>query len=154
MRDQEFKKVIPASDNSNTVYDIPIYSDDFLNFNKGRDSELRNLRKKVTDQGQEVSVLDKHIENMQNGIINLMANTEKLKTGCSKYEQYLIKLRSLLLDAFANIAFPDNTEPPTNETIDTFMVNLVTLLSTDTATEPSWIANIKQVISNLDFSQC
>lgn len=72
----------------------------------GRDSELRYLRKKVTDQGQEVSVLDKHIENMQNGIVNLMANTEKLKAGCSKYEQYLIKLRSLLLDAFADIAFP------------------------------------------------
>jgi len=72
----------------------------------GRDSELRLLRKKVTDQEQEVSVLDKHIENMQNGIIILMANTEKLKAGCSKYEEYLIKLRSLLLDAFADIAFP------------------------------------------------
>ncbi|XP_060859357.1 high mobility group protein 20A-like [Metopolophium dirhodum] len=153
-KDQEIKKVKPDSDNINTVYDIPIYSDDFLNFNKGRDSELRYLRKKVTDQGQEVSVLDKHIENMQNGIINLMANTEKLKAGCSKYEQYLIKLRSLLLDAFANTEFPDTTEPPTNENIDTFMVNLVTLLSNDNATEPSWIANVKQVISNLDFSQC
>jgi len=43
---------------------------------------------------------------MQNATINLMANTEKLKAGCLKYEQYLIKLRSLLLDAFANIAFP------------------------------------------------
>lgn len=43
---------------------------------------------------------------MQFGINNLMANTEKLKAGCLKYEQYLIKLRSLLLDAFSNIAFP------------------------------------------------
>jgi len=38
--------------------------------------------------------------------MKLMTNTEKLKTRCSKYEQYLIKLRSLLLDAFANISFP------------------------------------------------
>lgn len=72
----------------------------------GRDSDLRYIRKKVTDQAQEVSVLDKHIENMQNGVTNLMANSEKLKAGSSKYEQYLIKLRSQFLDAFANIAFP------------------------------------------------
>jgi len=43
---------------------------------------------------------------MQNGINNLMVNTEKLQARCSKYEQYLIKLRSLLLDAFSDIAFP------------------------------------------------
>ncbi|XP_022169941.1 high mobility group protein 20A-like [Myzus persicae] len=153
-KDHELQKVKPTSDNINAVYDIPIYSDDFLNFNKGRDSDLRYIRKKVTDQAQEVSVLDKHIENMQNGITNLMANSEKLKAGSSKYEQYLIKLRSQFLDAFANIAFPDDIEPPTEETIDTFIVNLVPLLSTDNATEPSWIANVKQVISNLDFSQC
>lgn len=72
----------------------------------GRESELRYLRKTVTDQEQEVSVLDKHIENMNNGINKLIANTEQLKAGCSKFEQHLIKLRSQLIHAFANIAFP------------------------------------------------
>jgi len=71
-----------------------------------RDSELRNLRKKVTDQEQEVCVLDKHIENIQNASIKLVANNEQLNAGCSKYEQYLVKLRSRLLDVFANTAFP------------------------------------------------
>ncbi|XP_025191976.1 high mobility group protein 20A-like isoform X2 [Melanaphis sacchari] len=153
--DQELIKVKPSNDN-NTVLEIPIFSDEFLNFNKGRDTELRYLRKKVTDQEQEVSVLDKHIENMHNGIDKLMANTENFKAGCSKYEQYLIKLRPLLLDALADISFPENIEPPTNETIDTFMINLATLLTngTDTGTDLSWIENVKKAISKLDFSQC
>jgi len=43
---------------------------------------------------------------MNNEIIKLTANTEKLKARCSKYEQYLHKLRSLLLGAFNNISFP------------------------------------------------
>jgi len=71
-----------------------------------RESELRYLRKTVTDQEQAVSVLDKHIRNMDNGVTKLISNTEKLKARCSKYEQYLIKLRSLLLGVFDNIAFP------------------------------------------------
>lgn len=71
-----------------------------------RESELRYLHKTVADQEQEVSVLDKHMENMNDEIIKLMANTKNLKVGCLKYEHYLIKLRSLLLDAFDNITFP------------------------------------------------
>jgi len=82
-----------------------------------RESELRYLRKTVTDQEQEVSVLDKHIGNMNNGIIKLMANTEKLKVGCSKYEQYLIQLRSLFLDSFSNISFPGKYFKLKNKTV-------------------------------------
>ncbi|KAL5244650.1 hypothetical protein ACI65C_012060 [Semiaphis heraclei] len=151
-KDRELEKENPFSDNSNTVYNIPIYTEEFLNFNKARESELRYLRKTVTDQEQEVFVLDKHIGNINNGIMKLMANTEKLKARCLKYEQYLLKLRSLLLGAFNNISFPDNAESPTNETIDTYMVNLSTLLTSGTSNDPSWIANIKKSISNLEFS--
>ncbi|XP_060847331.1 high mobility group protein 20A-like [Rhopalosiphum padi] len=159
-KEQESIKIKPSNDNINTVYDIPIFSDEFLIFNKARDTELRYLRKTVTDQEQEVSVLDKHIENMENGIVKLTANVEKLEAGCSKYEEHLNKLRPLLLDAFADISFPDNIEPPTNENLDTFMINLSTLLTTDTGTDTgtdtdsSWIENVKKAISNLDFSQC
>ncbi|XP_022176109.1 high mobility group protein 20A-like isoform X2 [Myzus persicae] len=151
-KDQELEKENPFGDNNNTVCNIPIYTEEFLNFNRARESELRYLRKTVTDQEQAVSVLDKHIGNMNNGAIKLIANNEKLKAGCSKYEQYLIKLRSLLLGVFDNIAFPDDTESPTNETIDSFMVNLNTLLTTDSGTHPSWIADVKKGISNLDLT--
>lgn len=152
--DQKLVKEKPSNHNINKGYDIPIYTEEFFNFNKARESELRYLRKTVTDQEQEVSVLDKHIGNMNNGIIKLMANTEKLKVGCSKYEQYLINLRSLLLDSFSNISFPDNIEPPTAESIDTFMVNLATYLPTGATTDPPWLASVKKAISNQDFSQC
>lgn len=71
-----------------------------------RESELRYLRKTVTDQEQEVSVLDKHIENMNNGILKLITNTEQLKAGCLIYEDHLDKLRSKVVDAFASIKLP------------------------------------------------
>lgn len=71
-----------------------------------RESELRYLRKTVIDQEQEVSVLDKHIENMNHGIVKLITNTEQLSAGCIKYEQHLNKLRCKLLGAFSKIALP------------------------------------------------
>lgn len=71
-----------------------------------RESELRYLRKTVTDQEQEVAVLDKHIENMNNGIIKLTTNTKQLKDGCTIYEQHLNKLRHKLLNALVNITLP------------------------------------------------
>jgi len=43
---------------------------------------------------------------MENFSKKLAANNEQLNAECSKYEQYLIKLRSKLLNGFANTAFP------------------------------------------------
>lgn len=67
---------------------------------------MRYLRKTVIDQEQEVSVLDKHIENMNNGIIKLTDNNNQLEASCLKYEQHLNKLQSKLLTALANIKLP------------------------------------------------
>ncbi|XP_025191195.1 high mobility group protein 20A-like [Melanaphis sacchari] len=152
-KDQKLKKENTSSENSDAAHDIPIFTEEFLNFNKARETELRNLRKNVTDQEQEVCVLDKHIENMLDGTTKLKAYTEKLEARYSKYEQYLNKLRSILLDAFANTEFMDDTEVPTYETIDAYMVNLFTGLKNGTDTDSSKIAKVIKAISYLDSSQ-
>lgn len=59
---------------------------------------------------------------------------------------------SIILFTIIYIFFLDNTESPTNETIDAYIVNLDTLLTTGTGTDPSWITNVKRSISNLDYS--
>lgn len=43
---------------------------------------------------------------MNNGVIKLASNTEQLKLGVIKYEQYLSKLRLLYCDALADIPLP------------------------------------------------
>lgn len=43
---------------------------------------------------------------MNNGILKLITNTEQLKAGCLIYEDHLNKLRSKMVNAFANITFP------------------------------------------------
>jgi len=71
-----------------------------------RESKLRYLCEQIADQKQERSVLYENIGHTNNGTLKLMVDTKKLKDECLIYENYLIKLRSLLLDAFDNITFP------------------------------------------------
>ncbi|VVC29067.1 Hypothetical protein CINCED_3A019272 [Cinara cedri] len=104
----ELEKEKPPSDDGKTVFDIPIFSEEFLNFNKARESELRYLRKTVTDQEQEVSILDKHIENLNVGINKLTDNTEIAKYTYEIDKEHLNYLRSKFLEALAHTSLPGN----------------------------------------------
>lgn len=68
-----------------------------------------------------------------------------------KIVKYNISIILLIIYIFILL---DNIEPPTAESIDTFMVNLATFLSTGATTDPTWLASVKKAISNQDFSQC
>lgn len=52
-------------------FDIPIFTEEFLDHNKTRDAELRQLRKINTDYEQQNATLTKHIENMKTAITKL-----------------------------------------------------------------------------------
>ncbi|XP_050539591.1 high mobility group protein 20A [Daktulosphaira vitifoliae] len=148
--EKEKEKEKEINDNKD-AYEIPIYSDEFLNFNRARECELRHLRKSVTDQEQEVSVLDKHIENMNNGISKLVSSTDQLKKSCEKFEEHLRNLRSKFLDSFSNIQLPENKECPSLQNIDQFVLKLALLLKT--GADSNLITNVKRAVSNLDVSQ-
>lgn len=123
----ELEKGEPPNENTNSEHDIPIYTEEFLSFNKGqytlysitisiflkliklftaRESELRKLRTIVIDQKQETSVLEKHIENMKNGILKVTADSQQLDLENMKYEEYLNNLRSKFSDALAGVSVP------------------------------------------------
>lgn len=71
-----------------------------------RETELRYVRKTAINIEQEVCVLEKHIENMNNAVITLTANTQQLKFGYMIYESYLNNLRSKFRNALAHIPLP------------------------------------------------
>jgi high mobility group protein 20A len=90
-----------------TDYDIPIFTDEFLEHNKVKDQDLRNLRKSNTDYEQQNSVLEKHVENMKNGIDKLEMETTSLRTNNATLQGYLDKLRSTLANsALQTLAIP------------------------------------------------
>lgn len=86
--------------------DIPIFTDEFLEHNKVIDSELRLLRKSNTDYEQQNAVLEKHVENMQNGIDKLESEIVAIRENNTMLESYIDKLKRKLATAFASLSLP------------------------------------------------
>ncbi|KAK7025523.1 High mobility group protein 20A, partial [Halocaridina rubra] len=60
-KDDEVEEVVP----SQSSFEIPIFTEEFLNHNKVREAELRQLRKSNTDYEEQNAILQKHIESMK-----------------------------------------------------------------------------------------
>ena len=56
-------------------YDIPIFTDNFVEHNKTREQEVRQLRKEISELEQQNSVLNKHIDNMKQSIMKIEKET-------------------------------------------------------------------------------
>lgn len=134
-------------DDSNKVIDIPIFTEEFLNFNKSKETELRAYRKTVTDKREEFSVLQKHIEIMNTGIEKQMRSTDHYQKCYQKYDQCLNKYRARLFDALSHISLPDgNDESPTIDTFDDYIVKLAAFLKT--TDDPGIVSSVKEALAN------
>lgn len=89
-----------------TNFDIPIFTEEFLDHNKIREAELRQLRKSNTDYEQQNSILQKHIENMKTAIEKLEAETNQQRNNNVALQQHLDHLRTTLASSFSNIRLP------------------------------------------------
>ncbi|XP_026481209.1 high mobility group protein 20A isoform X2 [Ctenocephalides felis] len=112
-----------------TELDIPIFTEEFLEHNKIRETELRQLRKSNTDYEQQNAILQKHIENMRMAIDKLEAETEGHKSSNVILGNHLEKLRTGLVDGFKDFAIT-GFDGATLQNIDEYMIQLQTVLQT------------------------
>lgn len=89
-----------------TNFDIPIFTEEFLDHNKTQDAELRQLRKSNTDYEQQNSILQKHIESMKNAIEKLENEIMQQKRNNSSLQRHLNHLRTTLTNGFSGVKLP------------------------------------------------
>lgn len=89
-----------------TGFDIPIFTEEFLDHNKTREAELRQLRKSNTDFEQQNSILEKLIENTKTAIAKLEEETVQQRCHNQALQQHLEQMRVTLTDAFSEIPLP------------------------------------------------
>lgn len=87
-------------------FDIPIFTEEFLDHNKTRDAELRHLRKSNTDYEQQNAILQKHIESMKAAIEKLENEIMQQKKSNSSLQQHLDHLRTTLTKGFSGAKLP------------------------------------------------
>lgn len=130
-------------------YEIPIFTDDFLEHNKVIDSELRMLRKSNIDYEQQNSVLEKHVENMDNGIQKLENETSSLRARNATLQSYLQKLRTVLAGALAGLPIGPDHKGATAENIDQYMSELHQMAKS--STHGHTLNKAKDIIRKLDL---
>ncbi|KFB46953.1 AGAP004791-PA-like protein [Anopheles sinensis] len=138
------QKVIRRGD-----YDIPIFTEDFLDHNKVVDSELRTLRKSNIDYEQQNSVLEKHVENMENGVLKLDSETKNLDARNAILEKYLLKLRTTLANSLQALPLGSECPGATTENIDQYLADLHQMA--DSSTQGHTLNKAKDIIRKLDL---
>lgn len=142
--EDEFEKDSPEM----SACDIPIFTEEFLEFNRARETELRQLRKVSMDLEQQNSILNKHVDTMKQTTAKLkIENMERYQSN-NLLKAHLQKLREKLTEKLAGIPLPNTNELPSSQNIDRYVEQLHTLVQ-DNANE-SLVNRINAALADVD----
>ena len=90
---QESNPHMAASNDNGGSFDIPIFTEEFLNHNRARELELRQLRKQTSEFEEQNAVLGKHIDSMKSAISKLEVETVQQRQSNAAFQQQLDMIR-------------------------------------------------------------
>ncbi|CAI9735779.1 Hypothetical predicted protein [Octopus vulgaris] len=132
------------------TFDIPIFTEEFLDHNKTREQELRQLRKQTTELEEQNAILSKHIENMKHAIEKLELEAVQQRNHNMALQCHLNTLRTILTTNFANVRLPGTNEVPTLETIDSYMAKLHCIILEAPQENESLIVTVREIVGRLN----
>ncbi|XP_071488338.1 high mobility group protein 20A-like [Diadema antillarum] len=132
-------------------FDIPIFTEEFLNYNKARENELRQLRKSTTEYEEQNAILQKHIDKMKEAIDKLEAETVQQRNTNVALQSHLQQLRATLTANFAGVPLPGSNEVPSLTTVDSYMTKLHQLIMDSPQENENLITNVREIVNRLDL---
>lgn len=149
---QNHKSSKDSQDVDFTNLDIPIFTDEFLDHNKTRDAELRQLRKINTDYEQQNAILSKHIENMKSAITKLENEIMQQEKNNASLQQHLTYLRTTLTNGFSGVKLPGIKEVASFQNIDNYMTNLHSILLENSSHDTNLLQTVRDIVGKLEFN--
>ncbi|XP_034192085.1 high mobility group protein 2 [Osmia lignaria lignaria] len=137
-------------DNDFTGFDIPIFTEEFLDHNKACEAELRQLRKATSDYEAQNAVLQRHVDSLYAAVNRLESETNQQRTTNQALQRHLDSLRSQLAGCFATVPLPGTNEGATLQNIDSYVERLESLLSGNA--EQSLRNAVRNAVSRLELS--
>lgn len=133
-----------------SVFDIPIFTEEFLNHSKAREAELRQLRKSNMEFEERNAALQKHVESMRTAVEKLEVDVIQERSRNTVLQQHLETLRQMLTSSFASMPLPGSGEIPTVDTIDSYMNRLHSIILANPQDNENFIATVREVVNRLD----
>lgn len=146
-KDNEQPLVNEDSRSSSSSMDIPIFREEFLELNKARETELRSLRKTVSEFEEQNAVLQKHVDNMRSAVTKLERDISLTKDNNSALDQQLLTLKKAVMSNFARIQVPSLGQV-TNENVEEYVKKLLQHVQEN----PQLKETVKKAASNVDTS--
>ncbi|MGH0119077.1 UNVERIFIED_CONTAM: hypothetical protein FKN15_052278 [Acipenser sinensis] len=133
-----------------SVFDIPIFTEEFLNHSKAREGELRQLRKTNMEFEERNAALQKHVESMRGAVERLEGDVMQEHSRNTLLQQHLETLRQALTASFSSLPLPGSGETPTLDTIDSYMNKLHSIILANPQEHENLINTVRDVISRLE----
>ncbi|KAM3925076.1 high mobility group protein 20A isoform 2-T3 [Leptodactylus fuscus] len=132
------------------VFDIPIFTEEFLNHSKAREAELRQLRKSNMEFEERNAALQKHVESMRSAVQRLEAELNQEQGRNTMLQQHLQNVRQTLTHCLRAVPIPGSNETPTLETIDSYMSRLQSAMLAHPKESEVLISVVREVLSQLE----
>ncbi|KAE8294312.1 SWI/SNF-related matrix-associated actin-dependent regulator of chromatin subfamily E member 1 [Larimichthys crocea] len=138
-----------ASDLSNR-FDIPIFTEEFLDQNKAREAELRRLRKANIEFEEQNAVLQRHIKDMYNAKERLEAELGLDEKRTQALHQHLLAIKHTLVNSLSSVPLPGTGETPSLGNLDSYLSRLNGALEGNPHKHRALLTQLCEVLSHLD----
>ncbi|XP_078279989.1 SWI/SNF-related matrix-associated actin-dependent regulator of chromatin subfamily E member 1-related [Rhinoraja longicauda] len=143
-------KITDDSPDRISMFDTPIFTEEFLDQTKARESELRKLRKSNVEFEEQNIILQKHIESMNNAKDKLEQELALEERQTLTLQHQLQAVRQALTVSFASVPIPGTGETPTEGTLDVYMTKLHNIIESSPIEYEKLVGRVQEIISQLD----
>ncbi|XP_072516238.1 SWI/SNF-related matrix-associated actin-dependent regulator of chromatin subfamily E member 1-related isoform X2 [Salminus brasiliensis] len=138
-----------SSDLSNR-FDVPIFTEEFLDQNKAREAELRRLRKANMDFEEQNAVLQKHIADMFSAKERLEAELGQDELRTQALHRRLQAIKQTLVSSLASVPLPGTGETPSVGTLDSYLSRLSNALESSPHEHRALLLKLQELLAHLD----
>lgn len=141
---------LPKASELPSRFDIPIFTEEFLDQNKAREAELRRLRKANIEFEEQNAVLQRHIKDMYSAKERLEAELGQDELRTQALHKRLLAIKHTLISSLSSVALPGTGETPSLGNLDTYLSRLSVVLESNPQKHRAFLTQLREVLAHLD----
>ncbi|XP_015251512.1 PREDICTED: SWI/SNF-related matrix-associated actin-dependent regulator of chromatin subfamily E member 1-related-like isoform X2 [Cyprinodon variegatus] len=133
-----------------TRFDIPIFTEEFLDQNKAREAELRRLRKANIEFEEQNAMLQRHINDMNSAKERLEAELGQDEKRTQALHSHLLAIKHTLVSSLSTVPLPGTGETASLGNLDSYLSRLSGVLEGNPQKHRALLSQLHEVFSHLD----
>lgn len=141
---------LPKASDLSSRFDIPIFTEEFLDQNKAREAELRRLRKANIEFEEQNAVLQRHIKDMYSAKERLEAELGQDELRTQALHKHLLAIKHTLVSSLSTVPLPGTGETASLGNLDSYLSRLSGVLESNPHKHRALLTQLREVLSHVD----